>query len=348
MENEKEYYTSGQIEKMTGITKKALTNYEKMGLISPKRTGENVSNNRRLFTEDDIERLKRIVIIQAYGPKLKQIKEILDNDDADLIAVIQSQIDDLRRQQNHLQNLILFAKFVDITDTDFFEGLVAGPQDIDAFADMVRDSTIYSSCMNKLQNLTDDEIEAMFDELYDIIDDYLTLDGALGFRGIEEQIDRFCEWWSKNVYSMDEMGYLGFWAVFEDDALIPSMVEEAGEDMTSGNLEMAAFYVYMKRLMVHTQELVMQIALESDRDIVLAMSRVEDLRRMIARKMGAGDVSELEKDSLVLSVLDYMANILADKELVSYIDYSNEIDLHEESVEKTKKVVALMDDGTKQ
>lgn len=111
---------------------------------------------------------------------------------------------------------------------------------------------------------------------------------------------------------------------------------------------MAAFYVYMKRLMVHTQELVMQIALESDRDIVLAMSRVEDLRRMIAREMGAGDVSELEKDSLVLSVLDYMANILADEELVSYIDYSNEIDLREESVEKTKKVVALMDDGTKQ
>ena len=147
---------------------------------------------------------------------------------------------------------------------------------------------------------------------------------------------------------MDEMGYLGFWAVFEDDALIPSMVEEAGEDMTSGSLEMAAFYVYMKRLMVHTQELVMQIALESDRDIVLAMSRVEDLRRMIAREMGAGDVSELEKDSLVLSVLDYMANILADEELVSYIDYSNEIDLREESVEKTKKVVALMDDGTKQ
>ena len=92
----------------------------------------------------------------------------------------------------------------------------------------------------------------------------------------------------------------------------------------------------------------MQIALESDRDIVLAMSRAEDLRRMIARKMGAGDVSELEKDSLVLSVLDYMANILADKELVSYIDYSNEIDLREESVEKTKKVVALMDDGAKQ
>lgn len=92
----------------------------------------------------------------------------------------------------------------------------------------------------------------------------------------------------------------------------------------------------------------MQIALESDRDIVLAMSRVEDLRRMIAREMGAGDVSELEKDSLVLSVLDYMANILADKELMSYIDYSNEIDLREESVEKTKKVVALMDDGTKQ
>lgn len=343
MENEDEYYTSGQIEKMTGITKKALSYYEAKGLISPKCTGENISNNRRLYTEDDIERLKRIVLLQAYGLKLRQIKEVLDNDDADLIAIIQGQIDELRRQQNHLQNLILFAKFVDITGTDFFEGLIAGPQDIDEFADMVRDSPIYLSSINKLQSLTDDEIEAMFDELYDIIDDYVTLDDDQGFRGVEEQIERFCEWWGKNIHPMDEIGYLGFWAIFEDDGLLPLMVEEAGEEMTSGSLQMAAFYVYMKRMMAHTQNLIKQIASESKSDIVLAMTHAEELLQMFAQEMGVHDVGEPEMCEIAQSILGYMANILADEELRKYIDYAGEIDLYEETVEKAKTVAMLME-----
>lgn len=70
--------TRSEVEKLTGVTIRALEHYEKQGLLCPKRTGENVANNRRLYDEGDLERLKRIVVLAEYGLELAQIREVLD------------------------------------------------------------------------------------------------------------------------------------------------------------------------------------------------------------------------------------------------------------------------------
>ena len=337
--------TRSEVEKLTGVTIRALEHYEKQGLLCPKRTGENVANNRRLYDEGDLERLKRIVVLAEYGLKLDQIREVLDEGDARLVEVLEEQVDELKRQENRLRNLIMFAKFASVTDTELFEGLIAGPEDIDMYADMVRGSQAYKNAVALLRNVDDDDLQEMFDELGEIVEAFVTLDEADGFRGVERQIDRFNEWWDRNVSPIDDAGYLGFWAVFEDDSLLPAIVEHVGGEIASGSLQMSAFFVRMKRLMIGQGAAIKAVAEASGGDVVLAMEQARGVADAIEKAMGVAgddDAPESESMQLCISVMSYMEGILQDEELMGYIDYKGEVELTSEEVAKVRNVFELM------
>ncbi len=337
--------TRGEVEKLTGVTIRALEHYEKEGLLCPKRTGENVANNRRLYGEEDLERLKRIVVLAEYGLGLAQIRDVIDEGDARLVEVLEEQVDELKRQENRLRNMIMFAKFANMTDTELFEGLIAGPEDIDAYADMVRDSQAYKSAIALLQNVDDEALQEMFDELGGIIEDFVTLDKADGFRGVERQVDLFNDWWDRHVSPIDDAGYLGFWAVFEDDRLLPAIVEHVGGEFASGSLQMSAFLVGMKRLMVEQGAAMKAVAEASDGDVVLAMEQARGVAEAVWKAMGAArdnEVPDGEPMQLCMSVMSYMEGILQDEELMGYIDYKGEVELTSEEVAKVRNVFELM------
>lgn len=84
-------------EKLLGITKANIRFYEKEGLISPAR-GE---NGYREYSQEDLSRLKEIVILRKLGIPVQQIADILDGvlplQDAltTNITVLQSEIEAL-------------------------------------------------------------------------------------------------------------------------------------------------------------------------------------------------------------------------------------------------------------
>lgn len=55
--------TAGQVAKLTGVTTRALQHYDEKGLLCPKRSGEGVANNRKLYSPEDVDRLKQIVVL---------------------------------------------------------------------------------------------------------------------------------------------------------------------------------------------------------------------------------------------------------------------------------------------
>lgn len=64
----------GELAKQTGLTVKAIRHYESLGLLtSPLRS----SSGYRLYTSDDVERLRFIVGAKALGLSLGEIREIL-------------------------------------------------------------------------------------------------------------------------------------------------------------------------------------------------------------------------------------------------------------------------------
>lgn len=65
---------TNDVEKLLGITRQALIHYEKEGLIQPERD----DNNYRNYNEDDIERLKIILMFRSMEIGIDDIKLILD------------------------------------------------------------------------------------------------------------------------------------------------------------------------------------------------------------------------------------------------------------------------------
>lgn len=329
-------YSRGQISRMFGIKETTLRFYEREGLVVP-AIAEGNSNKRRAYSEDDIERLHRLVILREYGLDLDTCKQVLD-EEVNLEDALEIQLDELLREVNRIRNLILFTKFLQATDSDLIYGLEFGPADIDAFADYVRETELYRAAMSRISSYNEDELQLMFAQLDDIIHDFVTADPDLGFAAIEKIIDRFCEWWDANVVPMSEAGYLGFWAIFEDDSVIVSEVEQVGGETASSSLQMHAFYVWMKRLLNESSALMSSIAANAKSDVVLAMEQIGELTSLINSKMGV----DSNYTEFIQYFLDCMISMLGDEELAEYLNIEDSSAETVEDIEAVKEVVSLM------
>jgi DNA-binding transcriptional MerR regulator len=67
-------YTMSVTVRITGIAAYKIRRYEHFGLCEPERT----NGKQRLFSDDDIETIRRILLYEQGGVNLKGIKYILN------------------------------------------------------------------------------------------------------------------------------------------------------------------------------------------------------------------------------------------------------------------------------
>ncbi len=264
-----------EVVRMTGVSEKVLYDYDKRGLLKAARTGERVANNRKKYTWKDIDRLKAIVVMKEFGFSLDEIGGILDDPDFDLESVLDKRTRELTRKANRMRDLLLFTKFVRLAGVDFFEAMAVGPEPIDDAADFLRDTPLYCNVLRRIANYSPSELADAFTELDRIIECMVQRNDALGFAGIELIVGKFTQWWEAYAGSFDDMGYLGFWAVFEDGSIVASEVEAIGGEAACGNLQMFVFFVWLKDLMVQVEESVAKTAALVDTDVAEALDKFE-------------------------------------------------------------------------
>jgi len=107
-------YTVKWVEEHLGITRKALRNYEEKKLMQADGS-RNPINNYREYTDEDIERLWAIKVLQGIGFTVREIKDLSDNPDFDFLTVMESKIVDLERKRDEIQQYIEFAKTIKLT-----------------------------------------------------------------------------------------------------------------------------------------------------------------------------------------------------------------------------------------
>ena len=66
-----------ELSNLTGISKRTLHHYDHIDLIKPS-LGNNASNGYRLYSEEDLLKLRQVISLKAFGFKLAQIKDMLD------------------------------------------------------------------------------------------------------------------------------------------------------------------------------------------------------------------------------------------------------------------------------
>lgn len=344
--NKEEKLTAGQVTKLTGVPATKLRYYEEKGLLAPECTGKGVANNRRLYGVQDLERLQAVLTLAEYEFGLSEIKQILDDESIDLYAAIARKLEELKRKEARLRALILFTKFVDITDdADLVEGLACGPASLDGFADLARALPGYEQAMQRLDAYSEKEAALALERVADAIDALVLLDEVEGFVGVEAAMDAFFGWWSEFVAPAEEIGYLGFWAIFEDQSLVAEYVETIGGAGDAATLQMLAFFVMLERFMRANDALICEVAQLADSDIVAAIDLAYDLIAAAGVGwLGTKGAREVPGDALAtlcFSLLVFADRTLEDEWLRAYLGLEGLAD-DGEAIEGALRVIDVM------
>ena len=104
--------TVKQVCEMTGVSVRALHHYDAIGLLPPTAVTE---AGYRLYDDGALNRLQLILVFRELGFPLKDIKTLLEMDDAERSEALQQQIRLLEEKRSKLQSRISLAALVKLT-----------------------------------------------------------------------------------------------------------------------------------------------------------------------------------------------------------------------------------------
>lgn len=102
------------VSKIAGISVRTLQYYDHIGLLSPATRSE---AGYRLYSDDDMRRLQRILLLRELDFPLKSIIEIMK----DGFLSIDEQIEILELKKARLENLISLAKKIKVSGGDYMD-----------------------------------------------------------------------------------------------------------------------------------------------------------------------------------------------------------------------------------
>ena len=97
--------TISQLGRRFDLSRSTLLYYHRIGLLTP--SGRTTANYR-LYSNEDVQRLEKIILYRKVGLSLKRIGQLLDNETIDVASVLEKQLDFLNnkiarlRAQQHL------------------------------------------------------------------------------------------------------------------------------------------------------------------------------------------------------------------------------------------------------
>ncbi|WP_296012562.1 MerR family transcriptional regulator [uncultured Adlercreutzia sp.] len=313
--------TVGQVADLTGVTRKMLRDYDKRGLLSAARTGEDVANNRKLYFPEDVDRLKQIRVLVTYGFGLDEVAVILDSG-MSVADALGMRLEELRREEAHIRNMIMFARFAALVGDDIFETLAFGTSDIDGFAEVLCATERFQAYVARQRALTVEEQDAIWEAFCDLIEEFLLIYDDLSMTELERFVERLRLWFCEAYCPIAGLELLPLWTLFVDGADAAELAEELGGEGTAGFLQATVFFVWAK------QTLFGLAALAGDGGEGLdADAAVDEVARYLCGRLGLvldGDEpipwDEEDRQELCVAILGYLEKLLEDPEALEIID----------------------------
>lgn len=105
--------TIKQVSELSGASVRALHYYDKINLLSPNRT----DSDYRLYSDNDIARLQKILFLKELGFSLKQIRELIDEPDLEKSLTFREQKEVLRAKRRQTEKIINVLERLENGDT---------------------------------------------------------------------------------------------------------------------------------------------------------------------------------------------------------------------------------------
>lgn len=123
----KRTYGVAQLAKLAQVTERTLRYYDQIGLLVPARD----KNGHRVYVQEDVRRLQRILLLRACNVALGDIADVLQDQSVDIKALLEDHLRTLERERRDLDSAIAATKrsisglkeFRGMNDEERFEAL---------------------------------------------------------------------------------------------------------------------------------------------------------------------------------------------------------------------------------
>lgn len=120
--------TVKEVSTLTGVSVKTLHHYDRIGLLKPSGV---TGAGYRLYDEQALDRLQKILVFRELGLSLKEIGWILEAPDYDRNRMLERQIGQMQKKIDQLQNRTVLAKGILITGGKFMNLKGFDPRKLD-------------------------------------------------------------------------------------------------------------------------------------------------------------------------------------------------------------------------
>ncbi|MCI9129434.1 MAG: MerR family transcriptional regulator [Eggerthellaceae bacterium] len=226
-------YTVSQVMKMTGATRPQLRNWHKLGVLRVRQAGENISNNRKLYTDEDVERVREILLLQETGLKLKEIREILNAPEEEKQIAIANAAARLKEQYTQLEKKLMLSSIARSAGLEQAKSAAHAFGSLEALEDSLAKNESLKAILRWEHSHTDRDISELQDDLARIIEEFEQLDASSGWETIEDWLARFCDIWGERFGwpSVGQMLTLHF--AFQDEGSWQDLQNESLFDKTT-------------------------------------------------------------------------------------------------------------------
>ena len=123
--------TVNEVHKTTGVSVRTLRYYDRIGLLKPSAIS---AAGYRLYDDAALEKLQLILLYRELQFPLKEIKRILSSADCDRTRILAQQVELLKKKKAHLENLITFARGIQMLGVKNLDFSVFDTRKLDEYA----------------------------------------------------------------------------------------------------------------------------------------------------------------------------------------------------------------------
>lgn len=326
MKNDSDMLEVRQVCSLTGATARQLRTWDARGLLHAVRTGEQIANNRKLFSADDVERVRDILLLRKLGLGLDDIRIILEAPDEERCEHLARHAEVLRLDYARLQKLIRLSDAAEVL------GIERVRQD----ASLLGSYDLLASSYDRDENLrqvsrwiashTERDVSSFADEILEVASLFAKASEQPEWHQVEMCVARFCDMWSKRFGWPSVGQMLALHLAFGEENERTSRIDEACGEGTSGFMAQAFLLAWISSALETLDDVLVHLYLAYlDEDEQINLQNIGEVLVAIACEfMGCPHIAEpaavVRSGEHVRSVVDDFFVLVEDFALDEGID----------------------------
>ena len=222
--------TVNEVSKLTGVSIRALQYYDRIGLLKP--TGYTASGYR-LYDDTALDRLQQILLFRELEFPLREIKEIISGPGFDRQKALEQQITLLTMKKERLENLIRFARAIQLEGDSTMDFAAFNTEKIDAYARQAKEqwgkTAAYKEFENRAAGRSREEEQHIAEEFMQIFAAFGRLkDTAPESGAAQEQVKKLQNYITEHYYKCSDDILYGLGQMYADGGDFTENIDRAG------------------------------------------------------------------------------------------------------------------------